>query len=229
MKPPLLLLHGALGSKKQFSGLKPLLEPYFRVYDLNFEGHGGRSSDRDFSMDTFTQNVMEFLEENTIEKTSIFGYSMGGYVALNTAIKHPEKIDQIITLGTKFDWSADGSSKLIKFMNPQKIEEKIPHFALMLKEEHHPEDWKMVMNKTVSMMTGLSRDKSLAHETLQKLPHRVCVGIGDKDDVVGLEESKTLAQLLPNGALHVLKEVPHPINRITPQDIVQYLKDVFQF
>ena len=60
MKEKVLLLHGALGSKEQFSSIKKIIEVAFDVYDLNFEGHGGVASSREISIELFTHNIIDF-------------------------------------------------------------------------------------------------------------------------------------------------------------------------
>ncbi len=115
-KPQLLLLHGALGSKKQFSNLKPLLEEKFELFQLDFDGHGDGKDTKHFSIELFTENLRAFLFENELKAINIFGYSMGGYVALNLAIKHPELVNKIVTLGTKFDWNLEFLKKKYPFL-----------------------------------------------------------------------------------------------------------------
>jgi len=92
MKEQLLLLHGALGSIKQFGFIKESLEESFDVFAINFEGHGGDETSNEFSIQLFTENVIDYIKENSKGETNIFGCSMGGYVALNVALKIPLKI-----------------------------------------------------------------------------------------------------------------------------------------
>ena len=93
MKSDLLLLHGALGSKEEFSTLQQELSNNFNVHTLNFEGHGDLKSDTDFSISLFTDNVTQYLQSKRITSINIFGFSMGGYVALNLAIQQPELVN----------------------------------------------------------------------------------------------------------------------------------------
>ena len=225
MKEKLLLLHGALGSKKQFNAIKDALNEQFDVHHLNFEGHGGVQSDKEFSIQLFTENVIKFLEENSIEKINVFGYSMGGYVALNTALKAPGNISKIVTLGTKFNWDIESANKELRMLNPDKIEEKVPQFANKLKEEHHPLDWKEVVSKTANMMLGLANGNKLKEEDLKKINHNVVIGIGTLDKMVSLEESENASNLLPNGSLNQLKDFQHPIDKVDPSDLVLYVKE----
>ena len=146
-KENLLLLHGALGSKVQLRPLKQILEQKFNVFDLNFEGHGDVYSEQDFSIDLFASNVRDFLKEQNLENTHIFGYSMGGYVALHLANHKPSLVNKIVTLGTKFDWNPEGAAREIKMLNPEKVEEKIPAFAGYLNKLHSALSWKVVMHE----------------------------------------------------------------------------------
>ena len=106
----ILLLHGALGSEVQFTELKKALSESFDVHTLTFEGHGGRASNRPFSMGGFVENVVDYLDKNGLDSVNIFGYSMGGYVALMLAKEHPNRVNKIMTLGTKFAWNPEFSA-----------------------------------------------------------------------------------------------------------------------
>jgi len=227
-KRDILLLHGALGSKEQFDQLKKGLSPYFSVYDLNFEGHGGRFSDRNFSIDVFTENLLEFLQEKNLNDVIVFGYSMGGYVALNLALNYPEKVKQIITLGTKFDWSREVSEREVRLLNPETIETKVPHFAQKLKEEHSPIDWKVVMKKTAEMMLRMGGGQKLVEKEFERIIHPIRIGIGNKDQMVSIKESEKISSLLPNAELVVLEEVPHPIEKIDSERLLNYILDSFK-
>src|SRR5579872_3175031 len=102
---PLLLLHGAVGASIQLEHLAEQLKSHCKVFTLNFSGHGGRPhTEAPFSMELFSHNVLEFMEQNYLDKISILGYSMGGYVGMYLAKHYPEKIGKVITLGTKYHW-----------------------------------------------------------------------------------------------------------------------------
>ena len=224
-KPKILLLHGALGSKKQMAETLLNLSAYFEVYDLDFEGHGDFVSEKEFSMALFTENVIAFLDENSIEKIHLFGYSMGGYVALNTAIKIPNRIEKIVTYGTKFNWDASSTEREVSMLNPTKIEEKIPHFAEKLKREHPGQNWKEVVLKTARMMTGLSTGNHLKEAELRQIRNEVYIGWGTLDKMVSREESEEVAQILPFGTFKILEGLEHPIEKINPKALAEYIVD----
>ena len=88
----LLLLHGAIGAKDQLQPIAEQLKNTFDVHTLNFSGHGGEPMPSSFSIEQFAGDVLLFLKQNNISKTNIFGYSMGGYVALYLAKHHPDRL-----------------------------------------------------------------------------------------------------------------------------------------
>jgi pimeloyl-ACP methyl ester carboxylesterase len=223
MKSTLILLHGALGSQKQFNSIRPLLESQFELHSFDFEGHGGRVSDKPFSMQLFSQNLIAYLDQQAITQADIFGYSMGGYVALKTALTHPERVGKILTLGTKFDWTLAAAEKEVRMLQPDKIEEKVPRFAQKLAAEHYPQDWKTVVRRTANMMLGLAEGEKLGKNDFSKIPHEVTIGIGSMDNIVSIEESEGVTRLLRNGTLGKLSGVEHSIEKIEGEVLASYI------
>lgn len=221
----LLLLHGALGSKKQFADLAVILESHFTVHSMDFEGHGEYKSNSDFSIDLFVNNVLDYLEKHKLKQVSIFGYSMGGYVAMKAALTFPERINKIVTLGTKVDWSISSAEKEIKLLNPEIIEQKLPHFAKALEEEQTANDWKTVMLKTAKMMLDLANDSHLTEEDFREIQNEVIVGIGELDNMVTFEESSWLASTLPHGKLVTLEQCLHPIQKVKTDLLIGFIKN----
>ena len=220
----LLLLHGALGSSKQFERIVPLLQKDFEVHTFDFEGHGSFNSPREFSIDLFTNNLLSYLEQNHIGSIDIFGYSMGGYVALNTTLTAPERIGSIVTLGTKIDWNPETAAKEVKMLNPEKIAEKVPHYAEKLKQEH-TQDWKEVLRKTGRLMLGLANGNGLTDDDFSKIEHPVTIGIGSHDQMVTIGESEKVSRLLPNGSLQILEGIQHPLDKINPEEVVTFVRE----
>lgn len=227
MKPDLLILHGALGAASQFEKLCEALEEGFTIHLLNFEGHGGRSSSRDFSIDVFAENVKEYLDEKGLQSIPVFGYSMGGYVSIALSLVHPGYISKLLTLGTKFNWTPESAAHEVKFLNPDKIEEKVPQFAEMLEERHQPNDWKEVLRKTADMMLQLGNGGALQESDFSKVNIPVEIMIGSADTMVSLEESKQVADWIPGSEFEVLEGVEHPIEKVSlkilSEKILNYL------
>jgi len=223
MSKKLLLLHGAIGSKAQFNVLKTKLEDHFDVYSLNFEGHGGRLTTKSFSIELFAENVLDFLDDQGLDKVQVFGYSMGGYVALKLALQHPDRIEKVTTLGTKFNWDLETAEKEVSLLNPDKVEDKIPHYAAQLWRLHQPQDWKQVMNKTADMMMNMANGAKLSEDDFNQIQQKVTLGWGSEDQMVTLQESEEIAKLLPNGTLITLDGIKHPIESVPVEELMRYI------
>jgi esterase/lipase len=210
----LLILHGAIGAKDQFYTLEDSLKSNYTIHLLNFGGHGGEAEPESFSIETFAKNVLDYLNKNNIKTINIFGYSMGGYVALYIAKHHPDRINKIFTLATKFLWTPEIAEKEIKMLDAAKIEEKIPAFAETLKKRHQPNDWKSVLQKTQAMMIDLGNNNRLHLSDYNSIAHTVQIGIGDKDTMVTLEETIAVYRNLKNSTFIVLPQTAHPIEKV---------------
>lgn len=219
MKKKLLILHGALGSQEQFVNLESRLSDVFEVHKFNFTGHGGGEiPPHSFSIDLFSKDLIEFLRKQNLQNINIFGYSMGGYVALYTVINSNSLINncinKIITLGTKFNWNPETSRKEASMLNPEEIETKIPKFAETLKKRHTEENWKSVLNKTAEMMINLGNNPEIKTADLSKINIPVFITVGDKDNMVTIDESSTVAVKINGSEFKVLENTFHPIEKV---------------
>ncbi|MGO3182212.1 MAG: alpha/beta fold hydrolase [Aequorivita sp.] len=224
MKTPLLLLHGALGSKEQFLPLQEILSSNREVFIMDFDGHGNSRSDKDFSIELFTQNVVQFLEEHNISKVDIFGYSMGGYVALNVAKEHPLLINDIVTLGTKFDWTKSFAEKEVKMLNPEQIQIKVPNFADRI-EQLHGENWKIVVSRTAGMMTNLGDSPNLNQNDFEHIKNRSLICLGELDKMSTIEESEKVANWMPNANFQSIPNFKHPIEAVSNNKLASIINN----
>ncbi len=228
MNTPLFLLHGALGSSFQFMPLEQLLAETFPVYSINFEGHGVSSFEGHFSIDLFVRNIIEFMDDLEIDSSSFFGYSMGGYVALKLAHDHPDRVNKIITLGTKFHWTPESAEKEVRRMNPELIEQKLPAFASTLAERHGAEEWKIVMHRTADMMTKLGNGDAMTEKHFASIENDVLVCIGSADNMVTFEESERTANQLKNGTVKKIEGFNHPLEAVDQTIIAEICSSFFK-
>ncbi|HRI58186.1 MAG TPA: alpha/beta hydrolase [Saprospiraceae bacterium] len=225
---PLVLLHGALGSVAQFDLLRSSLPSDRPVYALNFPGHGGVPTNAPFSMAYFSGFVLDFLEKENLSQADIFGYSMGGYVALYLAWKHPDRVRRIFTLGTKLDWSPETAKGMNRMFDVEKIEVKVPYFAAMLAKTHTPLDWKDVCRNTAAFLDDLGNGGGLPSEAYPQIACPVRIGLGELDNVVTPEECRTVADALPNGRFEIIPGSKHPIEQVDVVLLAERLQDFFR-
>lgn len=217
MKNPVLLLHGALGANTQLERIATALEQQGRpVITMNFSGHGGVPfSSSGFGIEVFADDVISHLDDHRIESVDIFGYSMGGYVALWVAHIAPERVGTVVTLGTKFDWSRESALRETAKLDPEKIEIKVPAFARILQHRHAPNDWKELLRKTSDMMRELGEKPLLSEEILSTVTTPCIIYLGDKDDMADRSYSEYVSKIIPNARFALLENTPHPIEKVS--------------
>jgi pimeloyl-ACP methyl ester carboxylesterase len=210
----LLLLHGALGARSQYDALLPLLAGRGPVAALDFEGHGGRpAAGRPFRIEHFAENVRDHLAEHGAERAAIFGYSMGGYVALRLAATHPALVSAVFTLGTKLAWTPETAEREVAQLDPAAIAAKVPRFAQALAARHTAAGWETVLRETAGLLRELGARPPLGPEVLASIACPVRLAVGDRDATVGLDETRDAMRRLPRGELEVLPATPHPFER----------------
>lgn len=207
-------MHGALGSKEQFADIEIALSEKFRVHTLNFSGHGRRPSHHHaFTIQNFAHEVLDWMNERYIKTIDVFGYSMGGYVALWLARFYPDRISRIYTLGTKLKWNDEEAEKEIKMLNPEKVVEKVPAFAQSLSERHGEHEWKSLMSKIGLLMKDLAHTH-LTEQDFVKIQHRVLLGRGGMDNMVSFDETDYVHHLLKNSEFKLYENMSHPIEEV---------------
>ncbi|MCW5907981.1 MAG: alpha/beta hydrolase [Chitinophagales bacterium] len=223
----ILLLHGALGSKDQFLDLEIAMGGKCKLHTLNFSGHGRRPSHHHaFTIQNFAHEVLDWMNEHYITTIDIFGYSMGGYVALWLARFYPERVGKIFTLGTKLKWNEEEAAREVKMLNPEIVVEKVPAFAQSLAARHGEHEWKSVMAKTASLMKDLAHTH-LTEQDFVKINHTILLGRGGKDNMVTAEETEYVQHLLKNATSKTYPDVLHPLEKVPVELLVSEISAFF--
>ena len=84
------------------------------------------------------------------------------------------------------------------------------------------------MKKTRDMFLALGNRDLLPLESVQQIPHVIRVGVGDRDNMVGLEESIKVYRSLPKGELQVFPATPHPLEKVALSKLVYSLREFFK-
>lgn len=224
---PILLLHGALGAKEQLQPLARQIASDFDPHLLNFPGHGGTEGPAHFSIPVFAAAVLNYLDEMQIAEANIFGYSMGGYVAMYLAANYPERVKRVITLGTKYEWSEAIAGAETAMLKPEKMEEKVPKFAEQLRQRHAPHNWKEVVYKTSTMLQEMGTHAPLNETDMQRITAKALLLLGDSDKMVSFEETAHVYRLLSNGQFCVLPGTQHPIEKVDIETVCFLIKKFF--
>jgi pimeloyl-ACP methyl ester carboxylesterase len=94
---PLILLHGGLGSGEMFGPILPALTERHQVIAVDLQGHGRTADiDRPIDIRLMADDIAALIDHLGLDKPDLVGYSLGGGVALQTAVKYPAKVRRLV-------------------------------------------------------------------------------------------------------------------------------------
>ena len=150
---------------------------------------------------------------------------MGGYAAMYLAKQHPEKVNKLITLATKYHWDEKTAAREVKMLDGKTIQEKVPAFAAQLQQRHAPHDWLTLLDKTSQLLTDLGKNNTLQLEDYASITTPCLVLLGDRDKMVTLEETIAVYKQLPNAQCGVLPNTPHAFEQVNMSFLAQLIKE----
>lgn len=224
----LVLLHGALFTPEQLAELRSTLSDRFHCLTPCLPGHGALTIPSDgLSMTHFRNAVIGEMDQAGVESALFFGYSLGGYVALDLAMHMPQRVKGIITLGTKLDWTPETAAREASFLDPVKMEEKAPAFVRQLAAIHSAQDWRDVTRAMRTFMLELGQAPALTPEKLQAIQVPVVLLNGSLDRTASPEVSANWAIACPQITSEVIPDVPHPFDRCPSGHLVNHILKFF--
>ena len=195
---PLVLLHGGLFDiDQQFGALIPVLAERRRVIAVDFQGHGRTNDiDRPFSAAAFAADVLGVLDQLGVGRADIFGFSVGGAVALDLAIDHPERVGKVIISSTSFAASGMRGSENADAVGSMTVDmiAGTPMEAAYLAKSPHPdlEHLQGLLDRLGATYQGGFPDRTEAEIRAIEAPTLITVGDAD---MVSLEHAVEFLRL----------------------------------
>ena len=147
---PVLLLHGGLGSMDMFDdNVLPALAKTRQVIVVELQGHGRTADiDRPLSTPLMADDIHALMGQLKIGSADVYGYSMGGGVAFQLALRHPERVRKLVIAGAAItkEGVQPGTIEMIKKIEPSMLEGS-PFAAAYRKTSPHPEKFPTLVAK----------------------------------------------------------------------------------
>ena len=97
-KPPLILLHGMLGSSRNWQSAGADLAAHYHVFALDLRNHGKSPHADTMTYDDMLGDVVEWMDVQQVSTATLVGHSMGGKVAMLLACRHPARVTRLIVV-----------------------------------------------------------------------------------------------------------------------------------
>lgn len=221
----LLLLHGALGHPQYFDFIKEHLASTYQIHTPIFSGHVSTQMLSPLTMESYVNELEDYIRKHGLQDLTIFGYSMGGYVALSYAARHPNNVNGVMTLATKMEWTPVVGQREAAMLSPEKIQEKVPKFAQQLASYHGEDHWMQLTRAMANMLVELGNHPILTDEVLAQISVPVLMSSGDKDLMVPPMETLKAVQKIPNAWCCIIPDTIHPFEKINQRLFIALLED----
>jgi esterase len=97
-EPPIVLLHGMLGSSRNWQVAGKELAASRRVFALDMRNHGLSPHSPEMTYEAMVGDVLAWLDAQGISSAELVGHSMGGKVAMVIACRHPERVARLVVV-----------------------------------------------------------------------------------------------------------------------------------
>jgi pimeloyl-ACP methyl ester carboxylesterase len=92
----LIIIHGLFGMSDNWNTLGKRFAKYCKVHLIDLRNHGKSPHADDFNYEVMCEDILEYMEDNNIQKPILLGHSLGGKVAMKFAFTYPEKTEKLI-------------------------------------------------------------------------------------------------------------------------------------
>jgi pimeloyl-ACP methyl ester carboxylesterase len=203
---PLVLLHGAMGTIDScFAALLPGLAARRQVIAVELQGHGHTADiDRALSYRDMAEDVADLIGMLGHAPVDVVGYSMGGAVGLELAMRHPDRLTRLVFAGGA-TYRRDGlHDEMLGDMSDATdgLDGSIWHQAYV-RVAPRPDDWPRLVTKVME----LDRFEGWTAEQIEAITQPVLVIVGDSD-IVRPEHAVELFRLLGGGVVGDIVGLP---------------------
>ncbi len=182
----LILLHGNGEDMGYFSNQVDFFAKNYTVYAVDTRGHGNSPrGDAPFTLSQFADDLLCFMDEHSIEKAHLLGFSDGGNIALIFALRYPERVDRLIL---------NGANLFPEGLEESVLSEIVTEYEKLLNQD----DEESVRNRELFAL--MVNEPQIKPQELAALNCKVLVIAGTKD-MISESHTRLIADSIPNSKL----------------------------
>jgi pimeloyl-ACP methyl ester carboxylesterase len=221
---PLVLLPGLLGSVD--SHWRRFLSGYaqhFHTIAVDLRGHGRSNNPAgELRLSRLIDDLHVLLDTLQIERTFLCGYSLGGYIALGYALRHPAVVRAAVIHATKFFWNAGAVRDTLECFDPDRLAARHPERTAALEQEHRSDTggWRRLMDAGSRFVTTLA-DEGIPAASLHGIAAPVLVTQCALDEMIPVSEAGQLAAAIPGAQVYIFPEGKHALASVPKQPFLE--------
>ncbi|MGZ3933286.1 MAG: alpha/beta fold hydrolase, partial [Bacteroidia bacterium] len=213
----------------------------YRTVSYDLRGHGqSEAATEDFSIDLFTEDLIAFMDHLELDKVTLCGLSIGGYIALNTVLKHPHRIEALVLCDTQCVADStdakEGRMRTIDTINTQGVQkyadETLKNLFAPASISKRKEQVNAVRETILQTPTSTLRSTLLAlasrKETcsaLSEIKAPTLVMVGKEDAITPPDAAEVIHKRIPGSVFCIIENSGHLCNLENTDEFNQQLKE----
>lgn len=200
--PPLLFLHGGLGSIEDFNKVLPQLAQPFRLIGVDSRGHGKSTlGTAAMTYQRLALDACAVLQHLGVGRCGVMGFSDGGITALRMAAEAGSRIDKLVAIGTDKQLKPDDPvRKLLASVTAQSWAKKFPETVALYNKLNPQPDFAALIDAIVPMWLDDSPSGYPGH-SVKRIGCPLLAIRGDEDPLVSRASVFELAEQVPGAKL----------------------------
>jgi pimeloyl-ACP methyl ester carboxylesterase len=217
---PLIFLHGAMGTSQIWKPYIPILSNDFNIILPDVRGHGKTENPgKKIDLHLLADDLAALIDTLKLDKPFFCGWSEGGDIGLNIAMRYPDCVSRLIVGGVTLRLT-EAAIKTFKAMglegpgqiNFEQAEKAIPQLTEGWKKDHNqsPSHWKELLRQ---MSFEMINPTLPVEDDLKQISIPTLIIWGDQDQFLPVEDAVELYRLIPNAQLAVVPNANHFVTR----------------
>ncbi|HLF45482.1 MAG TPA: alpha/beta fold hydrolase [Chitinophagaceae bacterium] len=230
--PAVIFIHGFPFNKSSWDRQVEILKDDFRVIAYDVRGHGNSDPGiGEFFIELFVNDLFRMMDKLNIERATLCGLSMGGYIALSAIVKHPQRVEALLLSDTQCTAdTAEGKEK--RMMTIENIKKTgVENFAdasiknlfasasFSEKIKEIDEVREMILNTSkqtlFSTLVALA-DRKETCSRLHEINCPVLIMVGKEDKITPLAAAKFMHEKIQDSTLRMIAHAGHVANIENP-------------
>ncbi len=239
---PMIILHGLMGSKQNWWSIAKKLSDSCHIFTLDARNHGDSPHTDTMSYSEMAQDVVEFMDKQHLNKTSLIGHSMGGKTAMLVALNYPDRVEQLIVADVAPVSYSNNHPALLNILKKLDLEQIRERTDVDSQLQHQVPDpvmrgfllknltrdrqhfrWKVNLDAIEQSISEL-QSFPVIREDCQYSDKTLFIG-GDRSEYLKHQYHSQICKWFPNNKIIMLPNAGHWVHVEQPEHFIQAVRD----
>jgi pimeloyl-ACP methyl ester carboxylesterase len=227
--PPLIFIHGAGGNYLHWPAEIRRMERE-HVFALDLPGHGDSGKEGERTIKGYVKHLVSWMDALELGSAVLIGHSMGGAIALTTALEMPERVSGLILVGTggrlrvspmilELSDNAEMLNQAVEVIITWAFSDKTPANLISLAQKRMAETHPDVLHGDFSAC-----DEFDVMERLGELAMPVQIICGNEDQLTPVKYSRFLSESIPDARLDLVEDAGHMVMLEKPGEVLEIIQ-----